>query len=220
MTSNDSVVQQCPTEDMHLVEALKSGDESAFEELVSQFYAQMLRVAMIYVSDSRLAEEVVQETWIGVLRGLGRFEGRSSLKTWIFSILMNRAKTLAQREGRYIHFAEFADPGESEPAVPAERFEAPGNSEWVNHWISVPRNWNEIPEEKLISSETLSYVNKIIDTLPLGQRDVITLRDVEGWSSADVCNVLGVSETNQRVLLHRARSKVRRALEDYLEMLE
>jgi RNA polymerase sigma-70 factor, ECF subfamily len=205
------------SEAQRLLTALKQGDETAFENLVAQYHSAMVRVALIYVNDRRLAEEVVQETWIGVLRGLENFAGRSSFKTWIFSILINQAKTLAQREGRYIQFSALTEEADEEPAVPPEYFEPKENEQWAGHWISIPRNWNEIPENKLVAHETLTYIQKAIEKLPANQREVITLRDMEQWSAAEVCNALDISETNQRVLLHRARSKVRRALEQYLE---
>jgi len=174
----------------------------------------MIRIALMYVKDQAVAEDVVQETWIGVLRGLDRFEGRSSLKTWIFTILTNRAKTRAQREGRYASLTPLWD-GESEdnePAVTPEHFSSEGH--W--HGDSMPNRWDVIPEDRLLSKETLQVIDDAINMLPPGQREVIRLRDVDGWSSAEVRNVLDISETNQRVLLHRARSKVRRALEQYL----
>src|SRR5262249_2336024 len=150
--------------------------------------------------------------------GLGRFEGRSSLKTWIYRILLNRARTRGQREGRSIPFSAAwsadADPGE--PAVEAERF-LPPEHQWHGHWVSFPHNWDELPEERLLAQETRAHLQEAIDALPPSQREVITLRDVEGWSSEEVRNALDISESNQRVLLHRARSKVRRALEQYLD---
>ena len=205
-------------EDLRLVEALRSGSESAFVSLIDQYHTSMLRLAMIFVSSQAVAEEVVQDTWIGVLQGLDRFEGRSSLKTWIFRILTNRAKTRAQREGRSVPFSSLPEFTHEthEPAVEPERFRGP-DQQWPGHWISFPPSWDEIPEERFISLETMTHIQEAIDNLPPGQREVITLRDVEGWSSDEACNLLGVSESNQRVLLHRARSRVRRALERYFE---
>jgi RNA polymerase sigma-70 factor, ECF subfamily len=201
-------------DDSQIIMALRMGDEMAFAQLVEQYHTAMMRLATIYVLDRRIAEEVIQETWIAVLRGLDRFEGRSSLKTWIFSILVNRAKTLTKREDRYVQFAEYDDPETDEPSVALDRFYP--TDDQTGHWISFPRRWDEMPEERLLSQETRDAIHQAIDTLPPNQREVITLRDIEGWSSQEVCNVLMISETNQRVLLHRARSRVRQALEVYL----
>ena len=201
-------------DDAQLVEALRGGDEHVFEQLTREYGASLLRVAQIYVVSRAVAEEVVQETWIGVLNGLDRFESRSTLKTWIFRILTNIAKTRAQREGRTLPFSALGRPGTvPEPAVEAERFLPPDDDRWPGHWSSRPEPW---PEERLVAAETRGVVERAIEGLPPAQRAVISLRDVEGWSSAETCNALGLTETNQRVLLHRARSKVRQALEDYL----
>lgn len=197
-----------------LLQRLRAGDEAAFEALVEMYNAPMLRLASMYVADTRLAEEVVQDTWIGMLRGLDRFEGRSSLKTWLFSILVNRARTNAKREGRYVPL----ETGEEdyEPSVAPERFHPQGHP-FADDWISLPANWDEIPEEHLSSQETLEQIDRAIRSLSEQQREVITMRDIEQLSAEEVCNVLGISETNQRVLLHRARSKVRQQLENYLK---
>jgi RNA polymerase sigma-70 factor (ECF subfamily) len=203
------------TDDVELLRALRDGDEAAFAALTKQYHSSLLRVAQIYVSSRAVAEEVVQETWIGVLNGLERFEGRSSLKTWIFRILTNIAKTRAHREGRTLPFSALQRPDVvPEPAVEPERFRPPDDPASPGHWASPPQEWNA-PEERLLGSEVRGVVALAIEELPPAQRAVISLRDVEGWPSGDVCNALGVTETNQRVLLHRARSKVRRALEEY-----
>lgn len=194
-----------------LIAALRAGSETAFEGLISQYHGALSRLAYVYLHDARLVEEVLQETWIAVLRGLDKFEGRSSLKTWIFSILVNRAKTLAQREDRY---TSLVTEDEGEDLLEGRFF--PADHEYANEWISIPRSWGDIPEERLLSAETLAVIRRTIEALPPNQREVITLRDIEEWPSEDICNVLGVTETNQRVLLHRARSKVRLALEQYL----
>lgn len=191
---------------------LRSGDEQAFADLVDQYSPSMIRIAMIYVQDRAVAEEVVQDTWIAALRGLARFEGRSTLKTWLFTILTNRAKTRAAREDRYVPL-ELSEDSDDPTAVDLDRFDS--NHYWADGRL--PQLWESVPETRLMSRETLSQIAMALDKLPPNQREVIRLRDVEGCSSDEVCNILGLSETNQRVLLHRARSKVRQALEDYLK---
>lgn len=205
-------------EDLRLVEALRSGNESAFVSLVNMYHAPMLRLAMLFVPSEAIAEDVVQETWMGVLHGLKRFEGRSSFKTWMFRILTNRAKTRAQREGRSVPFSSLSELSIElqEPAIEPERFHGPDH-QWPGGWVSVPHSWEELPEERILSQETLTRIQIAIDALPIGQREVITLRDIEGCTSEEACELLGVSEANQRVLLHRARCKVRRAVERYFE---
>src|SRR5919201_1698511 len=210
-----TVTQQ---EDAEVVRALRAGDEAAFAQLVRMYNASLLRVAQIYVSNRSVAEEVVQETWLAVLNGIDRFQGRSSLKTWIFRILANTAKTRAQREGRTIPFSALQHPeGVPEPAVDADRFNGPDHPQWPGHWAAPPADWRRIPAERLLATETRELLGEAIEALPPAQRAVISLRDVEGWSADEVCNALGLTETNQRVLLHRARSKVRQALEDYVQ---
>jgi RNA polymerase sigma-70 factor, ECF subfamily len=200
--------------DAQLVEALRAGDEDAFARLVREYQPSLVRVARIYVSTQAAAEEVAAETWLAVLKGLDRFEGRSSLKTWIFRILTNIAKTRAQRDGRTLPFSSLQDPGRvPEAAVDADRFLDSEHPRWPGHWAVRPEPW---PEDALVAAETQALVAEAIEALPPAQRAVISLRDVEGWSSEEVRNALELSETNQRVLLHRARSKVRRALEAYL----
>ncbi len=199
------------------MEALRHGDEHAFAALVDEYGPAMLRVARMYVSSRAVAEEVVQEAWLGVLAGIGRFEGRSSLRTWIFRIVANIARTRGERERRSIPFSSVtgSDGDGVEAAVSPDRFLGAGR--YAGHWASVPSRWSELPEEKLVGGETLSVIERSIAALPDVQRTVITLRDIEGWSSEEVRNVLDLSETNQRVILHRARSKVRQALESYLD---
>ncbi len=196
-------------EDAKLLSSLRTGDEAAFAALIDKYGPSLLRLASLYVPSRSVAEEVVQETWLAVLTGLERFEGRSSLKTWLFRILTNKAKTRGQRESRIRPFSSFAADGdEGVTAVDVDRFARDG------HWVEPPRG---VPEERLLAGETRRVVEEAIAALPPNQRAVITLRDVEGLSAGEACNVLGLSETNQRVLLHRARAKVRAALERYLE---
>ncbi|HEY8858660.1 MAG TPA: sigma-70 family RNA polymerase sigma factor [Gaiellales bacterium] len=202
-------------DDRRIVAALLAGDERTFAELVDRYNAPMLRLAMAYVRTPSAAEEVVGDTWVGVLRGLPSFEGRSSLKTWIFRILVNQAKTRGVRESRSVPFSSLG--GAAEPAVGADRFLPEDDPAYAGHWAVPPRRWDDLPEARLLSAETREQVLAAIAELPPGQRDVITLRDVEGWSSAEVRAALDLSEANQRVLLHRARSKVRGRLERYLD---
>ncbi len=201
-----------------LVDALRAGNEEAFVALVERYGPAMLRLAMTFVPSRAVAEEVVQEAWLGVLNGISRFEGRSSLKTWLFRILTNVAKTRGERESRSLPFSSLtaaaAEPGE--PSYDPSRFRDEDDPAGPGTWLSPPASWDEVPEERLVSGETRAEIDRAIAALPEAQRTVITMRDVEGWTSDEVCNALDVSETNQRVLLHRARTKVRRALEQYL----
>jgi RNA polymerase sigma-70 factor (ECF subfamily) len=205
-----------PVADDHaLVERLRAGDEEAFMDLVARWSPSMLRVARMYVPSQAVAEDVVQETWLGVLNGIDRFEGRSSLRTWVFSILVNRARTRGERERRTVPFAALArQEGEGEfAAVDADRFV--GGGDGAGSWAAPPVRWFEEPERALDSAEAVERIEAEIAKLPEMQRLVITMRDVEGMSSEEVRSALEISETNQRVLLHRARAKVRAALEDY-----
>jgi RNA polymerase sigma-70 factor (ECF subfamily) len=193
-----------------LVARLRAGEEAAFRALIEMYHAMLVRVARMYVSSQAVAEEVAQETWLAVLQGIDRFEERSSLKTWLFRILTNRAKTRGIREGRSLPFSALEA---EEPAVEPERFHG-GAHAWPGHWAAPPTGF---PEERLLAGETREVIERAIEALPPTQRAVISLRDIEGWSADEVCNALTLSETNQRVLLHRARSAVRAALEQYLE---
>jgi RNA polymerase sigma-70 factor (ECF subfamily) len=206
-------VNELLTNELALVGALKAGDEAVFSALVASYSGAMLRFAQLYVRSRAVAEEVVQEAWIAVLNGASGFEGRSSLKTWIFRIVANKAKTRAAREGRSVPFSALAP---DEPSVDPERFRGP-EDRYPGHWTAFPASWADVPEERLLASETLSLVEQAIGELPPAQAVVITMRDVEGFDSGEVCEALEISEANQRVLLHRARSKVRRALEEYLD---
>jgi RNA polymerase sigma-70 factor, ECF subfamily len=202
-------------EDARLVEGLRAGDESVFVELVDAYGPSMLRVASIHVRGRATAEEVVQETWLAVLNGIDRFEGRSSLKTWIFRILGNRAKTRAQREGRSVPFSALAarDAEGEERSVDHDRFAGP-EDRYPGHWAAPPRDW---PHERLLEREALEVIHSAIEELPEAQQQVIRLRDVQGWRAEEVAAALEISDGNQRVLLHRARTKVRRELEGYLD---
>lgn len=199
-------------EDALLVQGLRAGDEAAFAAVMRMYGMGMLRVAEMYVSSRAVAEDVVQEAWVGVLRGIGRFEGRSSLKTWLYRIVANTAKTRGVRESRSVPFSSLGDGGD-EGTVDADRFIGSGER-FPGHWAVPPQAW--APEGRLLADETLEAVERAIDKLPPAQRAVITMRDVQGFTSEEVCNALDLTETNQRVLLHRARAKVRSALEEYM----
>lgn len=199
-----------PSDDAMLVRLLRCGDEDAFAALVHRYHGTLLRLALVFVRTQASAEDVVQDVWAGVIRGLDSFEERSSLKTWIFRILTNRAKTRATQEARTLPVTFDLD-DDPEPAVDPKRFKSDGA------WMEPPRPWgDDTPERLLLRQEAMAFVQKSIDELPAQQRAVIQLRDVEGESAEAVCNVLEINETNQRVLLHRARMRVRRTLEQYL----
>lgn len=202
------------TGDADLVAALRGGSEQAFVALVERHQAALLRLARTFVRDGAVAEEVVQETWVAVLAGIDRFEERSSLKTWVFQILANRARTRAVRERRSAPFSSL-DGGEGgdDRVLDADRF-LPAGHRWAGHWAAAPTDW---PEERVLGDETLSVVRDAIAELPPRQAHVLVLRDVEGWDPEEVCAALDLSDGNQRILLHRARGKVRAALERYLD---
>ena len=204
------------TEEADLLTRLRAGDERAFEFLVETYHGTMIAVARTYVKTSALAEEVVQETWLGVLNGLDRFEGRASLKTWIMRILVNTAMTRGGREARSVPFSSLVAADEAEPAVEPERFKQPGGP-YEGHWESYPSDWSLLPEEKLLGRESIEVVKRAIEELPASQRRVITMRDIAGYSAEEVCEALEISAGNQRVLLHRARSRVRAVLERHLD---
>ena len=202
-----------PGEERELLDRLRAGDERAFGELVDRCHATMLAVAQAHVRSRASAEEVVQEAWVGVIRGLDRFEGRSSLKTWILRIVVNTAKTRGVREARSVPFSTLE--GDRVPAVAPDRFRGPEDP-YTGGWKVFPANWHRLPEETLHQREALGVIVTAISALPPAQRAVIRMRDVEGCSPEEVCAALDVSEGNQRVLLHRARSRVRAALEQHL----
>lgn len=208
-------VDQTEADDARLVAALRAGDEQAFGGLVDRYYGVMLRVARDYVATKEAAEDVVQETFLGVIQGIDRFEGRSSLRTWMFRILVNRARTRGEREGRTRPFSSFASGlDDDEPAVDPDRFVPDGR--WAGFW-STPPSAEHLPDAKVLAVELGDHLTQAIETLPPAQRTVLELRDVRGFSSAEVCELLDISEANQRVLLHRARSKTRAVLERYLQ---
>jgi RNA polymerase sigma-70 factor (ECF subfamily) len=209
---------QAAREEQLLLQALRERDEAAFEQVLDRWYSAMLRTAMIYVGSRARAEEVVQETWLAVLGGIDRFGGRSSLKTWIFRILINRAKTSGTRDARIIPLSSLgrgqSDDDAGGTPYPADPLHGcpPDVEPLFCGSASMARN----PEDWLLSEELREHIEAAIGTLPPRQREVIVLRDVEGWTPGEVCNTLGISESNQRVLLHRARTKVRDVLAPYL----
>ena len=198
-----------------LVAALRRGDETAFGWLLGRYDRSLRRLAGTFVASPATADEVAQETWLAVIEGIDRFEGRSSLKTWICRILVNKARSRGARDSRSVPFAAIGDDGLG-PTFPPERFAPPDHPQWPGHWVDPPPPWDELPPMRLEAQETLAHVRAAIAELPQPHRSVITLRDVEGWSSAEVCTVLDLTPANQRVVLHRARAKVRSALESYL----
>jgi RNA polymerase sigma-70 factor, ECF subfamily len=205
-----------PQHETALLRALQDGDEAVFMAIIEAWGPAMLRLARAHVSSQAIAEEVVQEAWVGILRALDGFEGRSSLKTWAFRIVSNIAKTRGVRESRSVPFSSATADGEEGPAVEPDRFQTAGHR-YPGHWQTPPEPW---PEQRLEQAETRDAALTAIAALPQRQREIITLRDIEGFSAEEACNTLDVSETNQRVLLHRARSKVRNALESHFDAAE
>jgi len=203
-------------DDSQLLIALRGGDEHAFAELVRRYHGSLKRFARGFCGSDAIAEEVVQESWLGALQGLASFEGRSSLKGWLFGIVKNQARTRAARERRSVPFSSLAKEEESGAAtVDSVRFQG-GDGTWPNHWSAPPRAWED-PQRRLASLEAREYLRAAIAALPERQRAVVVLRDVEGLDSAEVCELLELSEGNQRVLLHRGRAGVRDALEGYMD---
>ncbi len=198
-------------DDDELLRRLRAGDEHAFGTLIDRYHAGLLRVARTYVSTRESAEDVVQDTLLGVVKGLDTFEGRSSVTTWMFRILVNRAQTQGAREGRSRPFSSFADDGS--PTVDPDRFEKAGR--WAGAW-SAPPSHATMPEARVLADELGERLRAVIDGLPDTQRAVIELRDVQGFGSTEVCELLGITEANQRVLLHRARARARALLEEYV----
>lgn len=195
-----------------LVDRLRRGDRDAFADVVRAHHASMVRVAEGFVANRATAEEVVQDTWVAVIRGIARFEGRSSLRTWIFRILVNQARTRGVREARTEPVASLAEePPRDEPSVPADRFRGPPGR---GAWRAPLARWHDDPEIHLSSRETRRVVEETLQQMPAQRRLVMLLRDVEGLSASEVCELLGLSEVNQRVLLHRARTQVRARLEE------
>jgi RNA polymerase sigma-70 factor (ECF subfamily) len=216
MPSTESVR---PTGELARLEAIRAGDQGAFAEIVDEWSPVMLGIAIRYVRSRAVAEEVVQEAWLGVVKGLERFEGRSSLRSWVFAILRNTAASRGEREGRTIPLSSLEAEGEDWAELNSDRFFGPDHDRYPGHWALGPTPWT-LPEEGLLADETRGMIAEAINRLPASQRAVITLRDVEGWDSDEVCEMLEISAGNQRVLLHRARAQVRAAIEGYLGAVE
>jgi RNA polymerase sigma-70 factor (ECF subfamily) len=210
-SSGPSARSSGPSAEEDELASLRARDEATFVTLVTRHHSALLRVAMAYLRCRASAEEAVQDTWLGVLRGLDGFEGRSSVESWIFSILVNCAKTRAVREQRTVPFSDVSDRDGEAPATAADRFLDEGA--WAGGWADSPRPW---PDAAVESGELVALVRDALETLTEAQRTVMTLRDVEGWRSDEVRDLLGISAANQRVLLHRARSRVRRYVEERL----
>ena len=202
-------------DDQRIIAGLRAGIETAFTEMVDRYNGSLVRVAMRYVPSRAVAEEVVQDTWIGVIEGIDRFEGRSTIKTWLYKILIYKARARGERERRTVPLSALTG-DDSAPSVPTERFRG-SDALWAGHWATPPRRWDGDAEERALASEARTVIDATIAELPLAQREVITLRDLSQFSSVQVCELLGLTEANQRVLLHRARSRVRAAIEAYLD---
>lgn len=204
-------------DDDDVVAALRRGDEATFRRVVAAHHPGLVRAARTFVRTESVAEEVAQDTWLAVIRGLDTFQERSSFKTWLFRILVNQARTRGVRESRITPFSSLVgDGGDHVSSVDADRFES-DDGRWPGHWRAAPTDWGTLPEAVVTSAETRQVIEDAIASLPRNQREVITLRDVEGFSNGEVCDVLELSEGNQRVLLHRARSGVRSMLERHFE---
>lgn len=200
-----------------LLARLRQGNEEAFDELVTRHHSALIRMAMGYVSDREVAEEVVQDTWAAVIEGLGRFEGRSSLRTWIFGIMIHKAKDRGVREKRHTTFSSFESVDDiSDETIDPSRFHQSG--EWAGHWAFPPQPWDDqTPEKLLASQQAVDAMNRAIEVLPQAFKDVLILRDVEGIDAKKICEILKITATNLYVRLHRARERVRQAVETYLE---
>jgi RNA polymerase sigma-70 factor (ECF subfamily) len=210
-----SAVAESGTDDRRLLDGLRAGEEAAFAELLDRYGPSMLRVARLYVRSYAVAEEVVQETWLKVLQALEAFEGRSSLRTWIFVILGNCARRRAEREGRSVSFTALG--GGDEPAVSADRFFPVSHPRWGGMWTTLVDGWEQIPDDQLLTGEAREQITAAVEALPPNYAAVFTLREIEGWDGNEVATLLGISPENQRVLLHRARNRIRAALEEYFE---
>lgn len=202
--------------DRAIVERLRAGDERAFAEVVDAYTPGMLRLARMYGVSRNAAEDVVQETWLRALRALGSFEGRASFRTWVYAILANCARRRAERDSRSLPLADLSSESErEEPAVDPGRFFSARHPRWAGMWSTLVEGWDAIPDERLLAGEARDRFRGAIEELPARYAVVFVLRDVEGWTSDEVCSLLGLTPENQRVLLHRARNRIRSLLEEY-----
>jgi RNA polymerase sigma-70 factor (ECF subfamily) len=213
-SGNSAGRRQFDCDDEALVRALEAGEEQVFNDLVERWSGMMLRLALAHIDSHAIAEEVVQEAWLTVLRSLNRFEQRSSFRTWVLGIVVNCARSRARAERRLVPLSS-----ESGPVVDPARFLPADHPRWPHHWAVEPAAWRT-PEDELLARETRTVILEAIAALPPAQREVIVLRDLEEFPSSEVCNILGLTDTHQRVLLHRARSRVRQALERYFTATE
>jgi RNA polymerase sigma-70 factor (ECF subfamily) len=195
-----------------LVAALKAGDREAFRALVESLHAPLVRLATVYVSRAT-AEDAVQDAWVSVVRSIGKFEGRASVRTWVFRVVLNRVRTLARKEARTVPFAAAGPEADPRPSVDPQRLIHPELGAY--HWGSVPARWEVLPDQRLMSAEVRTVVVDGLQKLPGAQREVVSMRDLEGWSSEETCEALGITAVNQRVLLHRGRTALRAILEEY-----
>ena len=214
--SADQALSETPTSDARLVAALRAGDERAFRDLFARNYSVMKRVARGYVASDAVAEEIVQETWMAIVTGIDRFQGRSALGTWMFAILTNQAKSHGARERRAVPFSSVGPADSAEPTVDPDRFQKDDDA-WPGHWATPPRPWQK-PERRLLSLETREQLKDALAQLPERQRVVVALRDIEGLSAEEVRDLLALSQENQRVLLHRGRSRLRALLEEQFDV--
>jgi RNA polymerase sigma-70 factor (ECF subfamily) len=203
-------------DESRLLGRLRAGDESAFVELVDRYAGAMLRIARLYVRNESVAEEIVQEAWLNMLKGIEGFEGRSTLRTWIFTILGNCARKRLKKEGRSVPLTALAGDAD-ESSVPEERFFPTTHPRWAGMWSTLVDAWDEVPDEELLGGEAREQLRKVVSDLPARYAAVFVLREVDGWSSQEVAALLDISAENQRVLLHRARTRIRDALEEYFE---
>ena len=215
-TRNGQTAFEPSPEEKELVQLLRSGNEEAFSDVVRRYSPSLLRIAKVYFRSNVDAQEVLQEAWLIVVKSLDRFEGRSTLRSWIGGIVVNLARQRLRKEKRYIHVPEDVISDLLAPSVPSSRFLGADGHGRAGHWARPPRDWGPNPEGRLLVKEAVDCIHREIGSLPPLHRSVIIMRDIEHWSAEEVCNALEISGTYQRVLLHRARTRVRKACEEYL----